>query len=459
MAQLFSNNASTTLSAGISNAVTTIAVVDGSLFQSPTGGDFELLTITDGTNWEVVKVTARATNTLTVVRGFEGTAQSWNSGAKVEGRVTKATLNRLMQNNATGTNAVATGTNAVASGQRSVSLGYNSVIETNSAIAIGDSAKVGYAPTWQATTSYATGSIVKATASNDVFICNNGGTSGSAEPTWNTTAGSLINDGSTGVSWLWVDAAEFPACPDSISIGSNASSVATFAMALGAESVATYESIAIGYKAKCLGGYALALGSEAYCYGWDSMAIGELATITPGTGYFNLAIGPYSEVNGVNSYSIAIGAEAVNRLNNSYVITGLSLVRKDNGESDDSEHLYFTGSQAVVFSKEIDLKTLADDVSTITIPTGATFYPDEVGLVITSASGVTGQPNVSFGIMGNTTAVLASSPVTKSAAKGRDIYTPARDGVNSLTASVKTAATGTTLMGRFYWKGILVEDE
>lgn len=189
------------------------------------------------------------------------------------------------------------------------------------------------------------------------------------------------------------------------------------------------------------------------------MAIGELATITPGTGYFNLAIGPYSEVNGVNSYSIAIGAEAVNRLNNSYVITGLSLVRKDNGESDDSEHLYFTGSQAVVFSKEIDLKTLADDVSTITIPTGATFYPDEVGLVITSASGVTGQPNVSFGIMGNTTAVLASSPVTKSAAKGRDIYTPARDGVNSLTASVKTAATGTTLMGRFYWKGILVEDE
>lgn len=69
MAQLFSNNASTTLSAGISNAVTTIAVVDGSLFQSPTGGDFELLTITDGTNWEVVKVTARATNTLTVVRG------------------------------------------------------------------------------------------------------------------------------------------------------------------------------------------------------------------------------------------------------------------------------------------------------------------------------------------------------------------------------------------------------
>lgn len=172
-----------------------------------------------------------------------------------------------MQNNATGTNAVATGTNAVASGQRSVSLGYNSVIETNSAIAIGDSAKVGYAPTWQATTSYATGSIVKATASNDVFICNNGGTSGSAEPTWNTTAGSLINDGSTGVSWLWVDAAEFPACPDSISIGSNASSVATFAMALGAESVATYESIAIGYKAKCLGGYALALGSRPIAMG------------------------------------------------------------------------------------------------------------------------------------------------------------------------------------------------
>lgn len=459
MAQLFSNNASTTLSAGINNTVTSIAVTNGSVFQSPTGGDFELLTITDGTNWEVVKVTARATNTLTVVRGFEGTAQSWNSGAKVEGRVTKSTLNRLIQNNATGTNAVATGPNASATGQSSVSLGDSSAAASDYAIAIGNAAKVGSVASWQASTAYATGNLVKATTTNNVFVCLNGGTSGTTEPTWGTTVGATTTDGGTGLSWGWLDADTFPTCTDSIAIGHNSAAVSYRAIAVGLNALSVHDSVAVGYRAQCLGGFSLAMGLRAYCYGWDSIAIGELATVTAGTGYGNIAIGPFSEVNGSNNYSIAIGADVVNRLNDSYVIAGMPLICKDYFFGSSVEHLYFTGSQAIVFSKEIDLKTLADDAATITITTGATFFPDEVGLVITSASGVTGQPNVSFGITGNTTAVLASTPTTKSAAKGRDIYTPAKDGVNSLTASVKTAATGTTLLGRFYWKGILVEDE
>jgi hypothetical protein len=62
------------------------------LFPSPTGGDFFLLTLTQPgveSSWEIVKVTARSTDTLTVVRAQEGTsAAAWASGSKAELRLT-----------------------------------------------------------------------------------------------------------------------------------------------------------------------------------------------------------------------------------------------------------------------------------------------------------------------------------------------------------------------------------
>lgn len=79
MAQLFTNNASSTLNGAITAAATSITVNNGAAFSSPTGGDYELLTLFDGvdvdssTNVEIVKMTARSTNVLTVVRAQEGT--------------------------------------------------------------------------------------------------------------------------------------------------------------------------------------------------------------------------------------------------------------------------------------------------------------------------------------------------------------------------------------------------
>lgn len=365
MTQLFSNNAKSTLASSITDIQTTLSLAagTGTLFRSPTGSDYELVTITDGINWEVVKVTSRTTDTLTVTRGFEGAAQAWNAGTRIEGRITKATLERVIQNEATETNGVAIGYLTESSGTSGVALGQESTANYTSSVSLG---------------------------------------------------------------------------PWAVSTG-------TFSTAVGNSASAS--------------SYGVAIGDSSSVVADEGISIGSGAAVSAGAGWGQLAVGQYSSVNGSSSYSSAIGASSVNRISNSFVITGLSLVRKDDAEAATTEGLFFTGSEAIVFSKEIDLKTLADDVSIITIPTGATFYPDEVGLVITSASGVTGQPDVSFGITGNTTAVLASTPTTKSAAKGRDIFTPAKDGVNSLTASVKTAATGTALLGRFYWKGILVEDE
>lgn len=94
MAQLLLNNAVTTLNGAITAVATTIDVTDGSVFPSPTGGDYFLTTLSDGSNIEIVKCTSRATNALTVVRAQEGTTGfAFANLDAIELRITAGTLN------------------------------------------------------------------------------------------------------------------------------------------------------------------------------------------------------------------------------------------------------------------------------------------------------------------------------------------------------------------------------
>jgi hypothetical protein len=84
------NNALTTLNGAINNSVTTITVTTGSVL--PAEGDFRIVV-----NDEIMLVTARSTNDLTVVRGAEGTtAASQADGAMVRMVVTAGALNQWM---------------------------------------------------------------------------------------------------------------------------------------------------------------------------------------------------------------------------------------------------------------------------------------------------------------------------------------------------------------------------
>lgn len=97
MTQLFTNNAETTLSAGITSGATIIPVVDASVFPSPSGGDFFLATLDDGANIEVVKCTGVSVNDLTVVRAHEGTAAAYITGDQIELRITQLTLDSFLR--------------------------------------------------------------------------------------------------------------------------------------------------------------------------------------------------------------------------------------------------------------------------------------------------------------------------------------------------------------------------
>ena len=92
----YTNNAKTTLAANINNSVTSATVTDGSVFPSLSAGEHFYCTFDDGTNNEIVKVTARSSNTLTIVRAQDNTsARAFSSGDKAELRITAVVLEEV----------------------------------------------------------------------------------------------------------------------------------------------------------------------------------------------------------------------------------------------------------------------------------------------------------------------------------------------------------------------------
>lgn len=99
MARLFANNATSTLASDINGSDNTLLLETGAgaRFPSPASGDHFSVTLTQGIgleeSWEIVKVTARSGDTLTVTRAQEGTsAAAWPAGAKAELRLTKEAM-------------------------------------------------------------------------------------------------------------------------------------------------------------------------------------------------------------------------------------------------------------------------------------------------------------------------------------------------------------------------------
>ena len=109
---LFTNNAGTTLATGINSSVTslTVASATGGLFPNPTASQYFYCTLSNaaGTTIEIVKVTARSTDTFTIVRGQDNTsAAAFIAGDKVELRLTNSDLINFPQLDSTNTFALA----------------------------------------------------------------------------------------------------------------------------------------------------------------------------------------------------------------------------------------------------------------------------------------------------------------------------------------------------------------
>ncbi len=551
---VFSNNSSANLAAAISDTATSIQVTTGKsqLFHYIPSGRiyYQLATITDNTNYEIVKITRNShTDTMTVVRGVNGTtAVAWPAGSVIEARLDAATLQMFPQlnystdlfdemhpngvdlqagrsvatdcaagdysvaigysakaselgaiavgynvdataehatavgdvssatgfngtavgylANASATNATALGVNAAASNGAAVAIGAGVVASGDSAIAIcngadatGESAIAigreskaaqfgnialgnyassdGTATTWQSEHAYTWGDVIN--VSDDYYYCYLAGTSGASAPTWNTDYGGSITDGTAG----WAYIASNYLAEDAVAVGRHAIVFGPRAASVGALAKSAKDGVSMGQLAiSCA--YGVAVGTQSYVQAEYGCAIGYNAGVW------------------TNNYAIAIGAQIQHGIENSHIIGGFSAIQKAGwGISGNIEYDYAC-QETYVASLEIDLtQTAADEVVTFTIPSSTRFYPNELGLIVTEATTVTVQPQISFGTTGNATALKTQAATTKNAIGGRDIWSPlSGDGVSvTITASLKVSATATALKGRFYIKGLLVEDQ
>lgn len=97
----FTNFAATTLASGINSVVTslTVATGTGTLFPTLAGAQYFYCVLADaatGVTREVIKVTARSTDTFTITRAQDGTTgQTYITGDKVELRLTAAGIATL----------------------------------------------------------------------------------------------------------------------------------------------------------------------------------------------------------------------------------------------------------------------------------------------------------------------------------------------------------------------------
>jgi hypothetical protein len=133
MSRIHANNFSTTLNGAITNVATSIVLTSVSNFPAIGSGVECHVTITDGTNIEIVKATSRSSFTLTVTRGAEGTTgTAFASGSTVEIRPTADSVDRKLDTSDTTTNLVTastTGTTKLIAGGNSTAAGYIELLE------------------------------------------------------------------------------------------------------------------------------------------------------------------------------------------------------------------------------------------------------------------------------------------------------------------------------------------
>ena len=99
MAEQMANFGHTTLAEALDDSETGVDVTAGSVF--PSSGDFRVR-VDD----EIMLVTARATNTLTVTRGAESTTPAaHDNGADIDARLTSGGLLTMIQENGGGGSA------------------------------------------------------------------------------------------------------------------------------------------------------------------------------------------------------------------------------------------------------------------------------------------------------------------------------------------------------------------
>jgi len=302
MTILFSNNASTTLASAITSSATslTVATGQGSLFPTITGSNIFYITLqsaTASTPIEIVKVTARSGDTMTIVRAQDGTtASAFNSGDKVELRLPAVVLNDLPQLDATNTFTVDQSISGLTVGKGGGSVSNNTAFGV-SALTSNTSGGTNSAFGIQAAYSTTSGNSNTAVGATALYsnVSNSDSTAVGYQALFTSTGGS------------------------NTAVGSHSSQLTTTGI---------YNASFGRYSlySNTTGGSNTAIGDSAMypnTTGSNNTAIGQSALNSNTTASNNTAVGYqslYSNTTGVQSVAIGVGALYTNTQNNNTAI-------------------------------------------------------------------------------------------------------------------------------------------
>jgi hypothetical protein len=400
MMQLFSNNVDTTLAASLSDSATTATLTDGSGLQSPDFDEFELLTFLAAGNVEIVRITERTGNVITIERAQEGTvARAWVMGTRAIAAPTAGTV-RAMQTAGPAAESVQIGEGAAATQSQAIAIGDRAEASQSQAIAIGQEAM--------------------ASQSQAIAIGRE----------------SIASQNHTIAIGREAEAAQ----NEAIAIGDKAQATQSAAVAIGDRAQATQsDAVAIGYRSEATQSGAVAIGDRAVASGGDAVAVGDGAVASE---YGGIALG---SVESTAARTMCVGA--------------LPAVPGWDGGSASDAAWQMSGAASVILTADMDLTET--DSFVIPMPSGVTFYLEEFGLLITDADTVTAQPTVQAGVTGDPDRYLAAvetTGLTDAGHRQRWSSLDSASGATTLHAEVTVAATATTLSGRFYWRGFAVTD-
>jgi len=266
----------------------------------------------------------------------------------------------------------------------------------------------------------------------------------------------------------------------SVAIGGNAAATSYGGTAVGRSATAGNRGVAVGHSANATGLSKIAIGYGTTVLGDYAHAIGHLAAAA---GTYGLAVGYRASAGGTGALavgynanaaftgSIAIGYNAtvpaanVARIGAPIMIPGLAVPFGDAAQ----RLRRMAGCEVVLLSNSYDLTDVTPfDGGTLgnkdfwVMPAGLKFYPDEVGIVTETQTTVTTGPTVSFG-HGGTGSEILSSQLFASAVLGQsggrgEYVSAAPEGVATVSIDMVTGATATALTGRFFVRGLLLEN-
>ena len=360
---------------------------------------------------------------------------------------------------ACGSNSVAVGRSVITCNSKSSAFGYGSQARCDESLAMGFYAYglgdraigIGYYSCADANYSIAVGYQAKTHAVNGSAYGRNSEACGTeATAVGNYTCATADDSSAFGYHAKATDI-------HTTAVGYCSCATEDHASAIGNRAQATAGwSIAVGYLSCTSGASGTSLGHQSCSQGSSNTAVGYCSSTnsdhTSAFGYKTCACGAQSSAFGYCSQA---------RIGCTTNISTPLIHKKDSGETLAGDFAHFSSAESTLMTKEIDLKTTA--CHTITIPAGATFFINEAGVISTCVDTLTTQVTFKIGCATDATNTILENTQTTdlTAAKKRERYIPnnSEDGLQTITVEISTGASATTAKGRFYFKGMLVEDE